>query len=141
MSRLATIRRFSEESLSTLARDCARLVSELIDEFQDVRNKTVARWFRERDVVTPATTPAVRVKLGEIVKIDTSSASVTIYMPLVTKADLWRTIAFIKTSASNSVTVLVAGGALVHDTTSLAVTDQGLNYLIWDGVSWWRQRG
>jgi hypothetical protein len=117
-------------------------VAELIDEFQDVRNKTVPRWFRERDVVTPATTPVVRVKFGEILKIDTTSADVPIYLPQATPNDLFRTVAFIKTSSSNNVNVNVVGsGVTIHGSTTLAVSQIGLHYLIWDGLAWWRQSG
>jgi hypothetical protein len=132
-------------SLPALAEDCNRLVALVREEFAELRRTLQPAWYRRKDrpAITPATTPVVQAKFGEVLFIDTTDGDVEFYLPSATQADAFRSVAFIKRTSTNGVIARTVPPGLIHESDSLTITSSGgLNVLTWDGVAnWWRVRG
>lgn len=145
MSRLDLIQRFREVSLKALAEDCNRLRDLLREEFRALESRVQPAWYRRRDrsAITPATTPVVQAKFGEVLFIDDSAGDVEFYLPMATQKDAFRSVAFVKRTSTNNVIVRTVPPGRIHESDSFTISNrQGLTIITWDGVQdWWWHRG
>lgn len=142
MSRLAQLRRFRKETLDVLADDCARLVSELIDEFADLRLKLAPRLTFTNETILSTDTRLI-LKPWTISRVDTTSGTVDIYFPQLQKKDAGALAGAVKLVAANSLRFNSLDGSPVNSisATQASVTSAGLSTFVWDGRIWWLQRG
>lgn len=142
MSRFSTLRRFRKETLDVLADDCARLVSLIIDEVADLRLAFAPRLAFSSETVLTTDTRLV-LKVGAIPRVDSTSATVDVYLPSLKAKDAGAVVGAIKLVAANSVRFNAIDGSFVNSlsATSVSVTSAGLSTLVWDGRIWWLQRG
>lgn len=142
MSRFSTLLRFRKETLDVLADDCARLVELIIAEIADLRLAFAPKLTFSSETVLTTDTRLV-LKVGVIPRIDSTSATVDVYLPSLKAKDAGAVVGAIKLVAANSVRFNTTDGTFVNglSATSASVTSAGLSALVWDGRIWWLQRG
>ena len=142
MSRFATLRRFRKLSLDVLADDLARLVDLIIEEFADLRLVFAPKLAFSSETVLTTDTRLV-LKVGVIPRVDSTSATVDVYLPSLRAKDAGSVVGAVKLVSANSVRFNTTDGTFVNSVsaTQASVTSAGLSTLVWDGRIWWLQRG
>ena len=142
MSRFSTLRRFRKLSLDVLADDCARLVDLIIEEFADLRLVFAPKLAFSSETVLTTDTRLV-LKVGVIPRVDSTSATVDVYLPSLRAKDAGSVVGAVKLVSANSVRFNTTDGTFVNSVsaTQASVTSAGLSTLVWDGRIWWLQRG
>ena len=103
---------FAVDKPQTLRRDLQRLDQEIASGF---RQLTSVPWTIRK--VTADTT----ARFGEMLIVDSTGGSVVVTLPVVDANNAGRTLVIVRTSASNSVTVLPVGSDQINRATSLAL--------------------
>lgn len=144
MSRLATLSKFRASSLVALAEDCNRLVAALREDLSTITRGVMPQWYRVvRSPITPATTPVVQAKFGEMAFIDTTNGDVDFILPVGSERDAFRSVSYVKRVTANSVVIRAVPPNLIHENPTLTLSAlSGIAFFTYDGGgNWWWHRG
>lgn len=138
MSRLATLRRFRSDTLQRLADDCARLVDLVMLELHDLRFALEPK-LTFSNATTISTDERLVLKVGVIPQVDSTAATVDVFLPSLKPKDAGAHAGVVKVVAANSVRFNATDGSVVNSlsATQTSVTSAGLYLLVWNGRAWW----
>ena len=123
---------FNTKEPTELSRQLTQLEQNVDDAIRSTAKATLP-------VFTPTNrkTTTYTAAVGELVRVDTSAANVSIVLPVATPQNAGQSILVARMSSSNTLTVGSVSG-LVNATASLALTAAvRLFVLVSDGVGWW----
>jgi hypothetical protein len=136
-----TLRKVREFTPPTDEKSARALVRQLTDFEQNTANETAAIRLETLQVLQSVSRDqsesGADLAPGQSIGVDTLSGDVEIVLAAPQAKFAGKFAAVYKRSASNTLTLRLAGSDLINGATSLAITAAGLRTIFCDGVEYW----